>query len=64
MSGILKKKSSDAGKPPIGKSTVKVFLEKTHNMPMAATQKSIQTAEDSSTAHAADFNERSKSTVE
>ena len=64
MNGIRKKKLSDAGKPPIGKSTVKVILDKTHNMPLSAMQRTIQTAEDSHSANGAYFNERSKSTAE
>ena len=64
MNGIRKKKLSDAGKPPIGKSTVKVILDKTHNMPLSAMQRTIQTAEDSHSANGAYCNERSKSTAE
>ena len=64
MNGIRKKKLSDAGKPPIGKSTVKVILDKTHHMPLSAMQRTIQTAEDSHSANGAYFNERSKSTAE
>ena len=64
MNGIRKKKLSDAGKPLIGKSTVKVILDKAHNMPLSAMQRTIQTGEDSHSANGAYFNERSKSTAE